>query len=46
LGGREIDFQGLALQRRQAAGDLQALVDRQWAARGVDGRQLSGAGPT
>jgi hypothetical protein len=45
LGGREIDLQGLALQRRQAAGDLQAMVDRQWAARGVMGSQPSGAGP-
>ena len=46
LGGREIDLQGLALQRRQAAGDLQAVVDRQWAARAAQGHQPSGAGPT
>jgi len=45
LGGREIDLQGLALQRRQAAGDLQSLVDRLWAARGVKSSQPSGVGP-
>jgi hypothetical protein len=46
LGGREIDLQGLALQRRQAAGDLQAVIDRQWAARVLESHQPSGAGPT
>lgn len=32
LGGRAISLQGLALQRRQAVGDLQAQVDRLWKA--------------
>jgi hypothetical protein len=30
LGGRQIILQGLALQRRQIAGDPQASVERQW----------------
>lgn len=35
LGGRDIALEGLALQRRQPAGDLQAIVDRMWKAAGA-----------
>ena len=42
LGGRAVSLQGLALQRRQAVGDLQAQVDRLWKTIG----QPSAASPT